>query len=270
MHKRETILARTLALVGGLLVAGSAVSAQAADVTPPEPVVAAAPAKTDWRFQATIYGWLSGVSGDVGVRGIGPVGIDISPGQAISDLDGALMGSFGGFTDQFMFLTDFMLTKVSSDGQIRDSAFNYDYSQTQITVQGLVGYMLPLGMPQLQLAPTVGFRYQNLSADLGVSPAFLPVTVSDGGTVQWIDPTVGLYGHYDFNDRWFVTALGDVGGFGVGSNFTWQAFGAVGYNWSKTISTSIGYRAIYEDYESGGFVYDTTQQGAFVGLGIHW
>lgn len=270
MHKQISIGARTLALVGGLIAGGAAFSAHAADVTPPEPVAAAPPAKTDWRFQATIYGWLSGVSGDVGVRGIGPVGIDISPGQAISDLDGALMGSFGGFTDQFMFLTDFMLTKVSSDGQIRDGAFNYDYSQTQITVQGLVGYMLPLGMPQLQLAPTVGFRYQNLSADLGISPAFLPVTYNDGGTVQWIDPTVGLYAHYDFNDRWFVTALGDVGGFGVGSNFTWQAFGAVGYNWSKTISTSIGYRAIYEDYESGGFVYDTTQQGAFVGLGIHW
>ncbi len=172
MHKRISIAARTLALIGGLLVVGSAVSAEAADVTPPEPVVTAPAAKADWRFQATIYGWLSGVSGDVGVRGIGPVGVDISPGQAISDLDGALMGSFGGFSDQFMFLTDFMLTKVSSDGQIRDGAFNYDYSQTQITVQGLVGYMLPLGMPQLQLAPTVGFRYQNLSADLGVSPAF--------------------------------------------------------------------------------------------------
>ncbi len=262
---------RFLRLFALLLLPGAAGPSLAADLTlEPAPLAAPVAASNDWRFQATIYGWFSGLQGDVGVKGFGPASIDVSPIDAIKDLDGAVMGSFGATHDQFMFLTDFMWTKISQDGNIRDTGLGFDYSQTQITIQGLAGYQLPLGITNLQLSATAGFRYQHLSADFSVGPNALPISVGDSGTVQWIDPTVGLYAHYDFNDRWFVNALGDVGGFGVGSNFTWQAFGALGYNWSKTISTSIGYRAIYEDYQSGGFVYDTTQQGVFAGVGIHF
>ena len=262
---------RSLPLAGLLLITGLSGPSLAADVLPdPAPAAAPVAAEKDWRFQATIYGWLSGVNGDVGVYGVGPAYIDVSPIDAIQDLDGALMASFAATHDQFMVLTDFMLTKISQNGDIRDTGFGFDYSQTQITIQGLVGYQLPLGVTNLALSATAGFRYQNLSADLGIGPNILPITLEKSGSVQWIDPTVGLYAHYDINDRWFINALGDVGGFGVGSNFTWQAFGALGYNWSKTISTSIGYRAIYEDYQSGGFVYDTTQQGVFAGVGIHF
>lgn len=64
--------------------------------------------------------------------------------------------------------------------------------------------------------------------------------------------------------------IGDVGGFGVASKITAQGFATIGYNWTKTISTAIGYRAIYTDYEKDGFVYDTTQQGVFTSVGIHF
>ena len=256
-----------------MLLAMMAAPAMAADLGPVEaptaPVAAAAPA-SDWRFQATMYGWLSGLSGDVGVKGIGPVGIDVSPGKAIQSLQGAAMASIGAYNQDWLLLGDFMWFKIGANGGVGDTQFAYDYTQNQITVQGLAGYRLPINVPNLDLRGTVGFRYQYLHADLNLGSVILPVGIERTGDVQWIDPTVGLYAKYDFNDRWFMTLIGDVGGFGVGSNFTWQGFGAVGYNWTKTISTSIGYRAIYEDYQSGGFVYNTTQQGAFVGLGIHW
>lgn len=259
-----------IALAAALL--AFAGEASAADLTTPvEPVVAPVETKSpDWRFQATIYGWLSGVDGNVGIAGLGPVDIDVTPGDAIQKLKGALMASFGGDNGDWMFLTDFMATRIGDDSQIGQTRFNYDYTQTQITVQGILGYILPINVPNLSLAATAGFRYQNLNGDLAIGTDRFPNLREASGTVQWIDPTVGLSAHYDFNDRWFVNLIGDVGGFGVGSNFTWQAFGALGYNWTKTISTSIGYRAIYEDYESGGFVYDTTQQGVFAGLGIHF
>ncbi len=74
--------------------------------------------------------------------------------------------------------------------------------------------------------------------------------------------------HYDINDRWFVNALADVGGFNVGSKITAQGFGSVGYRWTQNISTAIGYRAIYTDYEDNGFTYQITQHGLFSSLGI--
>jgi len=257
-------------LFAGAVLAAAQVSepARAADIIEaPAAAEIVAPAN-DWRFNATFYGWLSGVNGDVGAKGLGPFGIDVTPREAVEDLDGALMASFGAQNDQWMVLTDFMWTKISTDKTA--GSYGIDYSQTQITIQGLLGYTLPIQIEGLKLSATVGFRYQNLSADLSAGPLYSPVWKSASGSEQWIDPTVGLYAHYDFNEKWFLNALGDVGGFGVGSKLTWQAFGAVGYNWTKTVSTSIGYRAIYEDYTDGGFVYNTTQQGVFAGLGIHF
>jgi hypothetical protein len=67
-----------------------------------------------------------------------------------------------------------------------------------------------------------------------------------------------------------VNALADIGGFGVGSKLTAQGFIAVGYNWTDTVSTAIGYRAIYTNYENDGFVYDTTMHGVFSSVGIHF
>ncbi|MCX5514335.1 hypothetical protein C3941_14775 [Kaistia algarum] len=251
-------------LAAGLL-CGPAFAADIAEV--PAAPMESAPTN-DWRFQATIYGWLSGVNGDVGAKGLGPFGIDVTPIDAIQNLDGAVMASFAAQNDQWLILTDFMWTQISTDKTIGTTGINY--SQDQITVQGALGYTLPINIERLKVSATVGFRYQNLSADLSAGPVYSSVWKSASGSEQWIDPTVGVYAHYDFNDKWFINALGDVGGFGVGSNLTWQAFGALGYNWTKTISTSIGYRAIYEDYENGGFVYNTTQQGVFAGLGIHF
>jgi len=260
---------------GGIVLAATALAAivpqtaSAADIAQ-EPAPVVAPSTNDWRFQATIYGWLTGLNGDVGVRGIGPAHVDLSASDVLSDFDGGLMASLAAENDQLLFISDFIFARVSDSGTIRNGAYGFDFTQNQAIVQGLAGYKLPLGIPNLTLSPTVGFRYMYLDAKLGITPTGVPVTLSDGGSEQWIDPTVGLYGHYDITDKWFINALGDVGGFGVGSDLTWQAFGAVGYNWTKTLSTSLGYRAIYEDYENGGFVYNVTQQGVFAGLGIHF
>jgi hypothetical protein len=56
----------------------------------------------------------------------------------------------------------------------------------------------------------------------------------------------------------------------VASDLTAQGFAAIGYNWTRTISTAIGYRVLYTDDDRSGFVYDTTQQGPFASLGVHF
>lgn len=265
MQRLSTVLLASSALAAACLCG----PAQAADFSEPPPVEPA-PVVKDWRFQATFYGWLSGIDGDVGVYGRGPVSVNVSPSEAISDLDGALMASFAAQNDKVVVLTDFMWARIRDSGSMPARGIDFDYTQNQVTIQGALGYILPIDVKNLTLSPTIGFRYQYLDANIKVGPTGIPVSLDAGGSVQWIDPTVGLYAHYDITDKWFINALGDVGGFGIGSKLTWQAFGALGYNWTKTVSTSIGYRAIYEDYQSGGFVYDTTQQGVFAGLGIHF
>jgi hypothetical protein len=64
----------------------------------------------------------------------------------------------------------------------------------------------------------------------------------------------------DFDDHWFGVALGDVGGFGVGSEFTWQAFGGIGYKFDSQgrYSMLAGWRHLSVDYENEGFLWDVS------------
>lgn len=250
-------------------------SADAADLPAAMPVKAPAvvpAAADDWQFQLTVYGWLTGLNGDAGVRGLPPASVNVSASDALKNLDGALMGSFSAKKGDWTFLFDLIYTDVSDSvtfGPLAGSTADLGLKQT--IVQGLAGYRLPLALPEtVDLSGTVGFRYQHLSGDVDVTNAYVPFTISGDGTQDWIDPTVGLLLNYRINDKWFINALGDVGGFGVSSKLTAQGFAALGYLWTPQVSTAVGYRIIYTDHEDNGFVYDMTQQGLFVSLAYHF
>lgn len=85
---------------------------------------------------------------------------------------------------------------------------------------------------------------------------------------RWLDPYVGFAGRYNFNKAFYLTGKADIGGFGIGSDITWQAYGALGCQVTRSIFLEAGYRYLYTDYEHGGFVYDVTQSGAQISAGI--
>ena len=244
-------------------------SARAADLGATTPAPAAV---SDWQFQATFYGWASGLDGTTGVRGLPPASVDISAGDVLKTLDGALMGAFSAQKGAWSFVGDLIYARLSGGTTVgRRDGFQAELDLTQVTASGLVGYRLPLGLPSnVELSATAGFRYQHIEADFDLSSVDLPIGASAGGTQQWIDPTVGLMLNYDITDKWFVNAIADVGGFGVSSKITAQGFVTLGYMWTPSVSTAIGYRAIYTDYENDGFVYDLTQHGAFMSLAYHF
>lgn len=89
-------------------------------------------------------------------------------------------------------------------------------------------------------------------------------------TDDWFDPYVGLRARYNFNDRFYVTAKGDIGGFGVGSELTWQAEGAFGWQVTPSIFAEVGYRALSVDYEQDGLLFDTITHGAQINVGLEF
>jgi len=85
---------------------------------------------------------------------------------------------------------------------------------------------------------------------------------------NWFDPYLGVAGRYNFWEPFYVTAKGDVGGFGIGSQFTWQASGAVGCQITRRIYSEVGYRYLYVDYQHAGFVYDVATRGVQITVGV--
>ena len=60
--------------------------------------------------------------------------------------------------------------------------------------------------------------------------------------------------------------LGEVGGFGVSSDLTWQAMGKVNYHINECWDVAVVYRYQYVDYEKDGFVFDVATGGAILGV----
>jgi len=73
-------------------------------------------------------------------------------------------------------------------------------------------------------------------------------------------------GNFALSDRWTFSFEGDIGGFGVVSDLTWQAYAGFGWSASPSLSLGIGYRGLGTDYSKGDFSYDTVTQGPMVGF----
>jgi hypothetical protein len=85
---------------------------------------------------------------------------------------------------------------------------------------------------------------------------------------RWLDPYAGFAFRYNLSKAWYLTGKADIGGFGIGSEITWQAYGALGCQVTRYIFIEAGYRYLYTDYNHGGFLYDVTQSGAQVTAGV--
>ena len=99
-------------------------------------------------------------------------------------------------------------------------------------------------------------------------------TLSASGNVSWVDPVIGARLRHQLAPQWNLLVSGDVGGFDVGSRFSWQAIGALDYEFKRTKgvvwSGMIGYKALYVDYSRGSgltnYEYDMTMHGPIFGI----
>ena len=99
-------------------------------------------------------------------------------------------------------------------------------------------------------------------------------TYTADGTVNWIDPVVGLRLQHRIKPGLDLLLSGDIGGFGAGSDFSWQAIGAISYDLGRysgaTWSGILGYKALYADYSRGSgqglYQYEITMHGPIIGL----
>jgi opacity protein-like surface antigen len=117
-----------------------------------------------------------------------------------------------------------------------------------------------------------GLRYVKIEASADINGSFFAQTgtVSRSGDKDWVDPYIGARILHPVSDCWTLVGYADIGGFGVGSDFTWQAVAGVNYDFSKSVSGKLGYRYLTVDYDKNGFLYDMDSYGAYLGVGIRF
>lgn len=103
-------------------------------------------------------------------------------------------------------------------------------------------------------------------------------TINESGegsaSKTWFDPIVIFRSQGAIREKWILQFRGDIGGFGLGSDFSWQVQAYAGYRFSKLIQATIGYRYIGIDYDKGErldrFVYDIDTYGPVVRIGFNF
>jgi hypothetical protein len=113
-----------------------------------------------------------------------------------------------------------------------------------------------------------GGRVNTLQADLHING---PDQTSADDSKTWFDPIVGLQLKTpDTGKRWHAQVYTEIGGFGVGSTFTWQIFPTFGVNLARWVSLEFGYRWLDMNYKTGEgltfFKYDVLTHGPVLGF----
>ena len=86
----------------------------------------------------------------------------------------------------------------------------------------------------------------------------------------WVDPILGMRVAFAATDKVNVNGYFDVGGFGVGSDITYQFLSTVSYEFTDSISAAVGYRYLKVDYEDDGYVLNAEYQGPIIGLVVRF
>lgn len=83
---------------------------------------------------------------------------------------------------------------------------------------------------------------------------------------NWTDPLIGARCSRVISPRWRVAAMGNIGGFDVGSKFQWEAIVQASWQWTERVNLAGGYRHLSVDFQEGQYVIDLILTGPYVAL----
>ena len=211
----------------------------------------------------------------------------------------ALMGDFEARNGKVSLYSDVVWTKVGfSNSNVRTRSLApgvvgslgtaLDFT-TQLAVVEVGATYEVASSGGLSFDVLGGFRYWYQEADLSldiagvVDLAGLDVVgggrgLAKSGSVDWLDPLIGARVRYAVAPGHELFLRGDIGGFGAGSKFSWQAIAGYlmdfGTYHGVTYSGVIGYRALGVDYEQGQgnrrYEYDMVLHGPIIGLSLRF
>jgi hypothetical protein len=225
----------------------------------------AARAQTNaWKNTAELYFLGAGMSGTVGV---GPVETHVAAtfDQILSNLQFGAMVNYRGESKTFAVTADVMYTSLGTTITGPDGFSTAKVDAKEWLVTATANYRASETFDVF-----AGLRLTSLKDNLALTgPA--GNAKSAELTETWVDPVIGLRVKAPIGKGWSLEGYGDIGGFGVGSNFTWMLQGRVNWQISRVVHAGVGYRLLYQDYATGSgtdyFKWNVTTQGPLLALG---
>jgi hypothetical protein len=213
-------------------------------------------APTEQTSTFAIYGWLAGIDADLRA-GILEGSVDASFSDILDNLDLGFMAYYETWEETGFYLD---VVHVRLGDTVERPILTLDYDVTQTLIEA--GALLRRGTPDRGVDTIIGVRYVELENEIGLTPPGASASSSE----HWLDPVVGVRYRAVLSDQWTGSIRGDIGGFGLGTDFSWQLIGAARYRLNPKSSLAIGYRYLNMDYDEDGFAFDGAMHGPVIGL----
>jgi len=216
------------------------------------------PAAAAWENTLVVYGMGSSIEGDATFLDA-TLEVDVPLDELIDDLEFVAMAAYRGQADHWAIVVD---TQFIALGQSTSPAVA-DLDMLMLEIDG--AYRLT---ERFDLY--LGARYLGTESRIEFAG---PLGSVLEGEEDVVDPIVGFSGRLPLGKKFRFHFRGDVGGFGVGSELTWQGQANLGFTASDLISIWLGYRAIGYDIEferrAGALGLDMVLHGPQLGVAFH-
>ncbi len=214
-----------------------------------------------WEYELAAYGWFSGVNGNATVQGTS-FPIDLGSPEFWRVLNLSFNFGLEAHRGPWALVVDAAIANTEDDVTLPGGGPG-TFRIENVLPGAAVSYRLLAGSAT-RLEGLAGVRYSEL--ELVATADTLQATATE----KWLDPIVGLRVRGRLAERVFYRLRGDVGGFGAGSELTWNGIVVVVYETSAHFQLGLGYRYYETEFESGAgtdrFVYDARQHGPLAGL----
>jgi len=211
-----------------------------------------------WDVLMSPYLMGASMSGTTTVRGL-EADVDVSASDIFANLQFGAMGMFAAHKGNWGVGGDAIYMALGTT--VRE--INVDFNQGGFAFYGLrrLGSAADV---------TFGLRVNTLSGELD----FKRLGRSVDQSKAWVDPLVGLLLRTPESHRVGLRLYTELGGFGMGSDVTWQVFPVLMFRVTEKTSIDLGYRWLDIDYAAGegddGFKYDVLSQGPVLGMTVRF
>lgn len=227
-------------------------------------------ANRNWKFSFEPYLLGASIKGDAAMGRVQGIPIDVDFSDILENLQMAGMSRFEAqHKNGWGILFDYGFMDLGADTTVGFGGV-VDAGVKQGILEVLAFKSLDVSVGNLELL--AGVRWWDNKVKASFDPTIVDGSISARINEDWLDPIVGARWTRSLSERWQMRLRGDIGGFGVGSDFSWHVSASAFYSMSERFELEMGYKAVDVDYANskaaneGAFAYDATTHGPVLGL----
>lgn len=243
-----------------------------------------APKTKDFTFSINPYIWFVGVGGTIGYGPDGgKYGFNKSFSEAVEYLKMAAAAAGRFKYKQFSFLYDIAYVNLKgfeTEAPQGKGIVSANWTLKETLYDLFLSYLFPSKNKNTNVEIYAGTRIWAIEKEAtfllndtlrrptgDIPPGIYKQTESSN---VWVDPVLGVTSDFRLGKKWFAYLRGDIGGFSVNSQMTWQMTGGFVYMISPNWPTTFGFKYVGVNYEKDPNNLTVNEYGPTLSIGYRY